>query len=180
MTKKDAVTEYLKRLKRVARDLPRSQREEMLTDIHEHLSAATAEATSDAAVLSAIERLGPPEAIVADLAPAPKPLRSQQLFFIATALAGLVIALTLQFYVGQVIVVVSLLLIPTTRRGRVAMIAVLTAVLVVPSLLIFSARLAASKDSQPPPPQFVEPVERRYDLNLWIGHPFGGATYLPR
>jgi hypothetical protein len=27
---------------------------------------------------------------------------------------------------------------------------------------------------------YARPISRRYDLNLWIGDSFGGATYLPR
>ena len=60
------VDDYLRRLRAEARRLPRSDREELLQQIQEHLDEAIPPGTSDAEVRNALERLGSPETIVAE------------------------------------------------------------------------------------------------------------------
>lgn len=66
--------DYLERLERAARSLPRSDRRELIEEINAHLAEATNPGMSDAEVLTVLDRLGDPEDIVAaqgpeDLAP---------------------------------------------------------------------------------------------------------------
>jgi hypothetical protein len=63
-------SEYLDRLRLEARHLPRAQRRELLADIESHLVEATDPSMSDADVLTALDRLGDPEEIVAAEMPA--------------------------------------------------------------------------------------------------------------
>jgi hypothetical protein len=64
-------SEYLDRLRLEARHLPRAQRRELLADIEAHLAEATDPSMSDADVLTALDRLGDPQEIVAAEAPGP-------------------------------------------------------------------------------------------------------------
>lgn len=68
MTANDQIVcEYLDRLYECARSLSRSQVEELMTDVREHVAAAIAEAGRDdeATVRTVLDRLGTPEDIVA-------------------------------------------------------------------------------------------------------------------
>jgi hypothetical protein len=56
--------EYLDRLERAARRLPRGERRELLEEIASHLSEATDAEMSDAEVLTVLDRLGAPDEIV--------------------------------------------------------------------------------------------------------------------
>jgi HAAS len=67
--------EYLDRLERAARRLPRGERHELVDEISTHLSEATDPSMSDAAVLSVLDRLGDPESIVQAQQPEPLPRR---------------------------------------------------------------------------------------------------------
>lgn len=72
---------YLERLRRAGRRLPRGQLQELLDDIEGHLAEAIEPAMSDAEVLTVLDRLGEPDAIVAaeasepDDQPAPRTAR---------------------------------------------------------------------------------------------------------
>jgi HAAS len=57
--------EYLDRLARAARKLPRSERGDLTAEIDAHLSEAIEPGMSDAEVLTVLDRLGEPEDIVA-------------------------------------------------------------------------------------------------------------------
>jgi hypothetical protein len=56
--------DYLHRLRRAARSIPRSRRDELLAEIEAHLADAIDPETSDADALSVLDRLGKPEEIV--------------------------------------------------------------------------------------------------------------------
>jgi len=58
--------DYLKRLKKAARHLPRTRRNELTEEIEAHLSEALPAGASEAEALSALERLGEPEQIAAE------------------------------------------------------------------------------------------------------------------
>jgi uncharacterized membrane protein len=64
------VNDYLQRLDAAARGLPPGRRQELVGEIREHIDAALGEAGSDdeLAVRNVLERLGPPEEIVATAA----------------------------------------------------------------------------------------------------------------
>jgi hypothetical protein len=61
--------EYLKRLDRAARALPRHEREELVTDVRTHLEAGLSPAATEAEVRNLLDELGPPEEIVAAASP---------------------------------------------------------------------------------------------------------------
>jgi hypothetical protein len=65
------VADYLQRLRRAARRLPRATREELLSDIEAHLAEATNAEMTDAEVLTVLDRLGEPEQIVDEQEPPP-------------------------------------------------------------------------------------------------------------
>lgn len=56
--------DYLDRLERAARRLPRGERRELVEEISAHLSEATTPDMSDAEALTVLDRLGDPEEIV--------------------------------------------------------------------------------------------------------------------
>lgn len=56
--------DYLERLERAARRLPRAERRELVEEISAHLSEATSAGMPDAEVLTVLDRLGDPEDIV--------------------------------------------------------------------------------------------------------------------
>jgi uncharacterized membrane protein len=58
--------DYLKRLKKAARRLPRARRKELLAEIESHLSEALPAGASEAEALNVLERLGEPAEIVAE------------------------------------------------------------------------------------------------------------------
>jgi len=60
--------DYLKRLKKAARRLPRARRKELIEEIEAHLSEALSVDASEAEALNALERLGEPADIVAEAA----------------------------------------------------------------------------------------------------------------
>jgi hypothetical protein len=60
------VRNFLDRLRRASRDLPRGRRDELEAEISAHLAEALPPDTTDAAVLEVLDRLGDPEAIVAE------------------------------------------------------------------------------------------------------------------
>lgn len=66
------VADYLRRLERTAASLPRSRRIELVAEIREHIDDAllAAGAADEVAVRNVLERLGPPEEIVAAAGPA--------------------------------------------------------------------------------------------------------------
>jgi hypothetical protein len=67
------VTDYLKRLERAARSLPRSRRAELVGEIRAHIDEALRESGGDeVAVRNVLERLGPPEEVAAAEIP-PRP-----------------------------------------------------------------------------------------------------------
>jgi hypothetical protein len=56
--------DYLERLRRAGRGLPRGRLDELLADLEAHLSEAIEPGASDAEALEVLDRLGPPEEIV--------------------------------------------------------------------------------------------------------------------
>jgi hypothetical protein len=68
-TRNPLADDYLKRLRRAASRLPRSRRAELVAAIEQHLDEAVPPEASDAETLTALDRLGEPEEIVAAEAP---------------------------------------------------------------------------------------------------------------
>jgi hypothetical protein len=66
--------QYLQRLRRAGRDLPRERLRELLAEIEAHLSEAIDPGAPDAQALTVLDKLGEPEAIVAAEAPRPDEL----------------------------------------------------------------------------------------------------------
>jgi hypothetical protein len=101
------VDDYLRHLQNAAAHLPRARRAELLAEIREHIDAALRqqETVDETAVRNVLERLGPPEEIVAAAEPAPaEPARVGRLEF------GALIALLVPFVgwlVGAVLVLLS-------------------------------------------------------------------------
>ena len=62
--------DYLERLRATARRLPRARRDELLAEIEVHLTEAIAPDATNAEALTALDRLGSPEEIVAAETPA--------------------------------------------------------------------------------------------------------------
>jgi hypothetical protein len=67
--------DYLDRLERAARRLPRSERQDLVEEISAHLSEATNPDMSDAEALTVLDRLGDPEEIVEAQRPDEPPRR---------------------------------------------------------------------------------------------------------
>lgn len=66
-TPEELITDYLRRLARELKDLPRARRREVVEEISEHIEQARAEEGSDeVATLNVLERLGDPAEIAAD------------------------------------------------------------------------------------------------------------------
>jgi hypothetical protein len=63
--------DYLVRLRRAGRRIPRRRLGELVADIEEHLSETLSPGASDAEVLTALDRLGEPEEIIAAELPPP-------------------------------------------------------------------------------------------------------------
>jgi hypothetical protein len=103
------VDDYLRRLESAAAHLQRSRRAELVAEIREHIEAALRQedAANEVAVRNVLERLGPPEEIVAAAEPPPSeaPVRAGGKLEI-----GALIALVVPFIgwvVGVVLVVAS-------------------------------------------------------------------------
>jgi uncharacterized membrane protein len=60
------ITGYIKRLRAAGRRLPRDSRDELVQQLEEHLRDAAPSGSSRTEVLAALDRLGEPEAIVAE------------------------------------------------------------------------------------------------------------------
>jgi hypothetical protein len=65
--------DYLDRLRRAARRLPRDRREELVADIEAHLAETVEPDAGDAEALTVLDRLGAPENIVEAEQPRPDP-----------------------------------------------------------------------------------------------------------
>jgi uncharacterized membrane protein len=114
-TTDDLVADYLERVRRAGAGLPPERREELITDLRDHLLVARAELApeTEAGVRTLLDRLGDPAAIVAEataataatvatVAPvAPAPRRSNRtLVIVLSVLAALVLLPVLVCLVG--------------------------------------------------------------------------------
>jgi hypothetical protein len=101
------VDDYLRRLEAAAAHLPRARRVELVAEIRDHVRDAIGEqeVADDAAVLNVLERLGPPEEIVAAAEPPPTAPARPRWIDVAAVLA-LVLPL-LGWFVGSVLVLIS-------------------------------------------------------------------------
>ena len=139
------VADYLRRLEQAAAPLTRSRRAELLAEIREHIDDALLEAgaADEVAVRNVLERLGPPEEIVAAAGPAQR--RSGRLELAA------MIALAIPFlgwFIGVVLVAASR---AWTGREKAAGIAIV----LVPAIVLALALVSVGADSSPD----VSPVE---------------------
>jgi uncharacterized membrane protein len=71
-------TEWLDHLRAAAARLPASERAELVSELEAHLVESIPPGASEAQVRAALDRLGDPEAIVAEAAGAPEGLRSRR------------------------------------------------------------------------------------------------------
>lgn len=69
LTAQPLIDDYIRRLHRAARALPRDQGEELVAEIRDHLAAALPPNASEAEVRNVLDGLGSPEAIVAAAEP---------------------------------------------------------------------------------------------------------------
>ncbi len=127
------VADYLRRLEQAAAPLSRSRRDELVEEIREHIDDALLEAgaADEVAVRNVLERLGPPEEIVAAAGPAQR--RSGRLELAA------MIALAIPFlgwFIGVVLVAASR---AWTGREKAAGIAIV----LVPALVLSLGLVAA-------------------------------------
>ena len=83
--------EYLRRLDRAARVLPRREREDLMTDLRAHLDAGLSSGATEADVRNLLDELGPPERIVAAAAPARTSTRrgAREVFALVLLVTGL-------------------------------------------------------------------------------------------
>jgi len=101
------VDDYLRRLEHAAGHLPRPRRAELVTEIREHIDSALGDRADvgEATVRNVLERLGPPEEIVAAIEPPPpEPTRAGAVEVVA--LIALLLPL-LGWLLGAVLVLVS-------------------------------------------------------------------------
>jgi len=133
------VAEYLRRLERAAAPLARSKRAELVAEIREHIDDALLEAgaADDVAVRNVLERLGPPEEIVAAAGPTQR--RSGRLELAA------MIALVIPF-LGWVVGVV---LVSASRAWTGREKAVGIALVLVPAVLLALSVVSVGASSGP-------------------------------
>lgn len=121
------ITDYLDRLRRAAVGLPETDARELAADIEEHFRAATdGRAISEAEVRTLIDRLGPPEDLVAAAAPpttapttepAAQPRREWEATTVAMLLAAEVLILTILLIpIGLVVWVIGLVFLARCHR----------------------------------------------------------------
>jgi hypothetical protein len=101
------VDDYLRRLEEAAAHLQRARRSELVAEIREHIDTALRqeEATSEAAVRNVLERLGPPEEIVA--AAEPPPAEAARAGWVELVALVTLLVPFLGWLVGSVLVVAS-------------------------------------------------------------------------
>lgn len=82
---------YLQRLERLARDLPRRDRDDLIAEIRGHMEAALPTDATEADVRNVLDELGPPEAIVAAAGvPEHRPRRgAREVFALVLLVTGL-------------------------------------------------------------------------------------------
>ena len=83
--------EYLRRLEHDARVLPRHEREDLVTEIRNHLNAGLSPDATEADVRNLLEALGPPADIVAAARPERPPVRrgAREVFALILLVTGL-------------------------------------------------------------------------------------------
>ena len=142
MTVEHLVERYLDRLEAAARDLPRARRTELVQEIREHIEEGLGETGHDeVSIRNVLERLGPPEEIVAAAQPPAPVARAGRLEIAA------VVALVIPFIgwiVGLVLVAASSVW--STRQKTIGMLLAL-----VPILLPIVGLILASAPSEPVP-----------------------------
>lgn len=154
------ITDYLRHLDDAARELPPAQRADLTAEIREHIEAAVPDDADEAGVRNALDRLGPPEEIVAvarptgaSWQPAPEATVSRMggveiAAIITLAIGGLILSV-FGLPVGLVLAWVSSL---WTRRDKL----IATALTVAPFLIVVAIGLASGLTTQPPDnPDFV-------------------------
>lgn len=147
------VSEYLGRLEAAAQPLPTDRRSELVAEVHDHIESALseAEARDEVAARNVLERLGPPEEIVAAEtgeggAPGPEPQVEivERSGWGATELAAilfLTVGAVLLPIIGPIIGIVLVWASSqwTTRQKWIAT-AIVLILLFLPVLLLFAAR----------------------------------------
>jgi hypothetical protein len=83
--------DYLRRLERTARVLPRHERDELITEIRNHLDSGLRPDATEADVRNLLDELGPPEDIVAAARPTRLPTRRglREVFALVLLVTGL-------------------------------------------------------------------------------------------
>jgi len=104
--------DYLRRLERAARMLPRHQRDELVAEIRNHLDAGISPGSSEADVRNLLDDLGPPEAIVEAARPEGPPVRPlpergpREVFALLLLVTGLPLVLV-GWFIGAVLLLWS-------------------------------------------------------------------------
>jgi hypothetical protein len=130
MTADHLIEDYVRQLERAAERLPRDRREELVAEIREHIDDAVTQSGGDeVSIRNILERLGPPEAIVAEAAPPPAPAAPESRRLEIAALIALVVPF-LGWIVGAVLVVISR---AWTNREKALGLAILALVIVLPA-----------------------------------------------
>jgi hypothetical protein len=142
MTADRLVEDYLQRLEATARHLPADRRAELVLEIREHIDHALSETGTEdeLAVRNALERLGPPEDIVAAAEPAPAPAPradapARRPWLEIAAVIALLIPLA-GWVVGFVLVALSRI---WSNREKAIALALIVAAIVLPALGVMSS-----------------------------------------
>jgi hypothetical protein len=151
---------YLASLEEAAARLPRSQRNELLAELAEHVDAGVAAADSEADIRNMLDALGDPAEIVAEAAPPGIPDGPSGVLALTLGVLGFVLGLLMALPVSIPLAIIAIVLGVTARRharrvggnGRTgtAAIAFGATSILVPLLLwsvLFSARSETNTDS---------------------------------
>jgi hypothetical protein len=147
------VDDYLRRLEAAAAHLQRSRRAELVTEIREHIEAALRQedAANEVAVRNVLERLGPPEEIVAAAEPPVERAKRPGALELGTLLALLVPVIG--WVVGMVLVFASD---AWSRRDKLIGLALLLLPVLLPLLGVMAE--SGGVDQQPVPVGDEPPV----------------------
>jgi hypothetical protein len=150
------VDDYLRRLEAAAAHLPRARRAELVAEIRDHVRDALGEqeVAGDASVLNVLERLGPPEEIVAEGEPPPTAPTPPRWIDVAAVLA-LVVPL-LGWFVGSVLVLISG---AWSRRDKVFGLLLLLLPVLVLGIGVVATGSSGMDESLPPGEEFPVGVQ---------------------
>jgi len=160
---------YLASLEQAAARLPRSQRDELVAELTQHVDAGVAAAESEADIRNMLDALGDPAEIVAEAAPAATPDGPSGVLAVTLGVIALVLTLAMALPISVPLAVIAIVLGVTARRharqvggnerNGTAAIALGAASIVVPALL-WSVLLTTRSESHEDTPQTVFTTEQ--------------------